>query len=277
MRYKGSPTPDVQPFINPILEQRARQKSESETSDSCQSPIKQAPPPSFPAPPPAAGAKPKRKMNNIWGSVMVEQTLSKAVGGVGVDIPLKEKAELEQVEDRGEENYDFTLSKHDTRPDPVNYEEDMGDKDSDQDDKTQDITEKETFGKDETKIQERLKRKRKIKDRLGQRPEETNMEDSEDRVSVRDRLGRGDVKDRLGKGGDVKDRLGEKIPIIVEKAEGYVDVTEEDSVEKIVNALVNNLNEPKVKLMCKYIDLLVSSIIFHCRFRGFFFIFCEYY
>ena len=51
------------------------------------------------------------------------------------------------MEDRNVENYDFTQKEKDTQPNPVEYEEDMGDKESENEEAAQDIGEKETFGK----------------------------------------------------------------------------------------------------------------------------------
>ena len=246
LRYQAAAASKDQPFINPLLQRKnkERQTSESDVSDTCLSPVKNNPPRTFdaemhrPFGPQTATTKPKRKTNNIWGSVMAEQTLAHTMGGFDVNLPMKEKVEY-AVEDRNVENYDFTQKEKDTRPNPVEYEEDMGDKESENEEAAQDIGEKETFGKeDDKKVDERMKRKRKIKDRLGPRPN-----DNQNRVSAKDRLGKRNIKDRLG----------DKIPVIVEKPEGYLDVTEEDSVEKVVNALVENLNEPKVELMGKFV------------------------
>ncbi len=244
MRYKGSATSDGNGvFINPLLQKKQRETSESEVSDSCQSPVKSGLPAQNVKTSDAmgastGGAKPKRKRNNVWGSVMTEQTLSHTMGGFDVNIPLQEKAEF--VEDRNVENYDFTLKSQDERPDPVAFDDqDMSEKGADNEEPPQDICDKETFGKeDEQKREERMKRKRKIKDRLGDRP----GDQEENRLSVKERLGKRSIKDRLG----------EKIPVIVEKPEGYIDVTEEDSDAKVVNALVENLKEPKVKLMGEF-------------------------
>ena len=193
--------------------------------------------------PNAAISKVKRKANNIWGSVVTEQTLTHTMGGFDVNLPLNEKVNYE-VEDRNVENYDFTLKEKDTRPDPVEYEENMGEGGSDNEEPVQDICDKEIFGKEDSKKQEeRMKRKRKIKDRLGYRP--NDLENDEERISVKEKTGKKNIKDRLG----------EKIPVIIEKAEGYMDVTEEDGDEKVVNALVENLKEPKVKLMGKYLKV----------------------
>ena len=262
MRYQAAMATNggEQPFINPLLQRKnERQTSESDVSDTCQSPVKGNLPRMFGVEtgtfdePNAAVSNIKRKTNNIWGSVMTEQTLTHTMGGFDVNLPLNEKVNYE-VEDRNVENYDFTLKEKDTRPDPVEYEENMGDAGSDNEEAVQDICDKEIFGKEDSKKQEeRMKRKRKIKDRLGSRP--NDLENDEERISVTERLGKKNVKDRLG----------EKIPVIIEKPEGYMDVTEEDSDEKVVNALVENLKEPKVKLMGKYIkdltmEFLLSSI-----------------
>ena len=245
LRYQASK--EDKPFINPLLQRKKeRQTSESDVSDTCLSPVKNNPPRTLdteinrPTWLQTAVAKPKRKTNNIWGSVITEQTLTHTMGGFDVNLPVTDKVDY-PVEDRSVENYDFTQKEKDTRPDPIEYEEDMGDKKSENEESIQDICDKETFGKGEDKKQnERMKRKRKIKDRLGPWP--NNLENDQNRISLKDRLGKGNVKDRLG----------EKIPVIVEKHEGYIDVTEEDSVEKVVNALVENLSEPKVKLMCTF-------------------------
>ncbi len=155
------------------------------------------------------------------------------MGGFDVNIPLEEKAEC-PVEDRNVENYDFTLKVQDNRPDPATYSDDnMADKQSDQEEAAQDICDKETFGKEDVKVkEERMKRKRKIG-----KPQSDN--EWKERISAKERLGKRTLKERLG----------EKIPVILEKPEGYIDVTEEDTVEKVVCALVENLKEPKVKLM----------------------------
>ena len=240
IRYKAAvASGSDQPFRNPLRSNKMdRQTSESEASDTCMSPVKNHPP-SFveackaPARHVPFGAKPKRRVNNVWGSVMTEQTLTSTMGGFDVNIPLEEKAEC-PVEDRNVENYDFTLKVQDNRPDPATYSDDnMADKQSDQEEAAQDICDKETFGKEDVKVkEERMKRKRKIG-----KPQSDN--EWKERISAKERLGKRTLKERLG----------EKIPVILEKPEGYIDVTEEDTVEKVVCALVENLKEPKVKLM----------------------------
>ncbi len=178
-----------------------------------------------------AGLIPRKKVNNIWGNVLQEQTLTQELGGHVMDA-------FERTRDV--ESYDFkkyTSEKYHSGSSSSGSESDT-DKDKIRSDKS-DKSDKEVDMDDGDHYNKRKSRKRGVKDRLGER-------------DIRDRLRRGDARDGLNKKnnkGNPKERLGQKPKTY--KSDNYIDVTIEDSKEKIVCALSENLSEPKIEVLSK--------------------------
>lgn len=101
-------------------------------------------------------AHPSRKVNNVWGMVLQEQTLSTAMIGLGVD-----KLDNTLQMDRDVESYDFTQAKLDTRPHCMN----QVDPSQESHDPFDNVIASEQFGHK----QRGTKRRRPVKERVGKK------------------------------------------------------------------------------------------------------------
>ena len=232
--------------------------------------------------PQSLSASSQKKKPNLWGSVLTEQEISREMVYFGVEgNDLKNNW-------RDVESYDYkkvALMKADSSDEDSNeggktqMEIKMEDNEDDDDKEAkgqESLFEMETFGKiDEKPL------KLTVKDRLGKRKDSDDSSESDSvesyafkrfqhkkiepvdfteelkryklkRKRVDEKQKRKDVRgtfrDKCGKD---KRRPCSNIP------SGYIKVTEEDSKEKIVMALTENLQEPKVDLMGKYLPLTI--------------------
>ncbi|XP_046554166.1 phosphorylated adapter RNA export protein-like [Haliotis rubra] len=193
---------------------------------------------------PVLQSPPKKKTNNIWGSVLQEQSLTQNMVSFGVD---KEDSEDDlDTQDRSVESYNYKKAREDVRPFPQAEEDEM------------DRSDDELFGgvvdlepDTEAKNKERKKRKRKrpVKDRIGERSDL-------DRVGAKlmrehRHKSKGSVKDRLGaNSGKYKTNYQEPRP------RPNVVLSEDDPVPVVVDAIVEVLDEPKVDLITRIVKRL---------------------
>ena len=159
---------------------------------------------------PTMNAK-KRKINNVWGTVLDEQTLTSNLGGFGV---VKDD-DLRQQSDRNVEFYDYTNRELDDRPD-------LEDSDILPNQASDDPFESVVVEPD-SDDNGRLNRKR----------------------TMADRIGRKNAKSRLGLRSYDKSR-----------SRTHIEASPDDSINKVVNCIINNLNEKKVHLIGEYYFVL---------------------
>ncbi|XP_071117803.1 phosphorylated adapter RNA export protein-like [Haliotis cracherodii] len=193
---------------------------------------------------PVLQSPPKKKTNNIWGSVLQEQSLTQNMVSFGVD---KEDSDDDlDTQDRSVESYNYKKAREDPRPFAREEEDEM------------DRSDDELFGgvvdldpDEEAKNRERKKRKRKrpVKDRIGDR---SNL----------DRLGEKLMREHRHKSkGSVKGRLGSNSGKYKSNYQGprprpNVSVSEEDPVPVVVDAIVEVLDEPKIDLITRIVKRL---------------------
>ena len=211
---------------------------------------------------------PARK--NMWGSVLAEQDLAGEIVKFGV-----EKKDLSELSYRDVEAYEIPKRPHidydlsgpsDEEDDGAEKAEvDMEAKEEDTEDREakeqEGLFEIETFGMETKKELPKLS----VKDRLGKTHDDSDSDDMSNRYRFvkhvpenldfdkeleRYKLKRKRIEEKPKKK-RAKDRLGKK-PHKPHIHKDYISVTETDSTETIVNALVTNLQEPKVRLMSKW-------------------------
>ena len=163
----------------------------------------------------------KFRKNNIWGSILQEQTVSE---GLSRRIQVDHDSDIDSD---NVESYNYKCKFQDTRPENKTDSEDNNiDERVIPSHHHLSFVEKETFGTIENK----------------------NRKRSHSSRSAKDRLGRGNVKERIG------ERSFDK-----NKKRPHITVSPTDSTAKIVNELVNVLNEPKVELMSEYFTIIHIS------------------
>ncbi|XP_060062756.1 phosphorylated adapter RNA export protein-like [Ylistrum balloti] len=170
----------------------------------------------------------KRKVNNVWGSVITEQTITQSFKA-GANVEKNE----EYVEERDVESYDYTKAHHDDRPSLVEQRPIQSRESTDPFESVLDSIE-ELYDGDSKKAENR-KRKRHVKDRIGKK----------EYCSVKDRLGKEEHK-------SLKDRLGHVDPNI----HRIKEVTEEDPEEKVIKAILDMLDEPNTDLFARIVRVI---------------------
>ena len=125
-----------------------------------------------------------KKVNNIWGSVIQEEDMSKFVSQLN-------RNDAISYEERGAESYDYTQARTDTRFNENMSSEEVSLESSEEEQGPADLTEKETFGFVVDK-----QKKKGIKERLGSKPED---ESDKSECSLEELYQEtGNVKSRLG-------------------------------------------------------------------------------
>lgn len=197
--------------------------------------------------------EPPKKGKNIWGAMLTEESLASEVK----DITTGKKIDRT----RDVESYDYTRAEMDHRR-TLEPEDDMFDVDSEEDEEeTQGLEDVETFGMAPVK-------KVDIRARLGCREvKDREKEDKrkERKVDVKERLGckrpqgqrlsrKRTFKTRQMQSVEIKDRLGVR-SFDPNKDRSHVQVTVEDSVQKVAEELMRILGEPveQLQLFCESI------------------------
>ncbi|XP_021347441.1 phosphorylated adapter RNA export protein-like isoform X2 [Mizuhopecten yessoensis] len=174
----------------------------------------------------------KRKLNNIWGAVITEQTITHSFK-MGANVDKNEDCD----EERDVESYDYTKAYEDDRPCIAEQRPILSRENNDPFENVIDSIEELYDG--DTKKAENRKRKRHVKDRIGRK----------DRHSVTDRLG--------GKQHDsVKERLGHIDPNI----DRIEEVTERDPDEKVIKSILDMLQEPNKDLFGRIVSVIGRSL-----------------
>ncbi|XP_033750435.1 LOW QUALITY PROTEIN: phosphorylated adapter RNA export protein-like [Pecten maximus] len=188
----------------------------------------------------------KRKVNNVWGTVITEQTITHSFK-TGANVDKNEDC----LEERDVESYDYTKAYDDDRPCLVEQRTIQSRESNDPFENVIDSIEELYDVETKKSDVESRKRKRSVKDRVG-RKEHQSMKDrigEKERQSVKERLGKNEEK-------NVKDRLGQIDPNISR----IEDVNERDPEEKVTKAILDMLDEPNTDLIGRIVSVIGRTL-----------------